>query len=146
MKKGLQAGEFLWYAFFALIILAFVSVFYTLFLKGASAEVVAFENTKNELRMKGIYSKILSSPKCLSTGEVGILNDTLLTDKDGQDLSCVNLPNFKTYTEVNIPSEGTEYNFGNSFDKGAQINFTVGVKKTGGEIKPGKLKVKVKRK
>lgn len=68
---------------------------------------------RNELRESTSYSKLLSSPRCLSTGKVGVMDQYLLDLKNGTPrLDCVYHPGLWTYVEINDTDNNRKYVFG----------------------------------
>ncbi len=92
---------------FAFILLVFAIVFSIGFIAGiAKQEERGAEDVTQHLIHMAVLNRILTSKDCFSTGEMGILNKTLL---DNGDIECA-----KMYTvdfDMNIKSSSNSWNF-----------------------------------
>lgn len=111
MSKG--AIELTKWLFAVMVIFSFVAGLYMIFSSGGQTVERGAKISRRKLRVVGLYTKLISSSNCLSIGEAGILNKTLLDQKNGTTLSCTYLPGFKTYLEVGTAPKG---GFGGGFN------------------------------
>jgi hypothetical protein len=107
-NKGLGAGESIRIIIF-IVVLAGLGVIMYQIAKGTMQSIHEGEEAgRIRLKTTDLYTKIISSPDCLSTGEIGILDQRLLEEKNGNRLKCAYLPSFKLYTEVGTASKGED--------------------------------------
>lgn len=116
---------------------------------------------RNELREATSYSKLLASSKCLSTGEVGIMDHNLMELNNGTPrMDCVYHPSLWTYIVINDTEENDKYIFGSPgvksiIDRSKKVDgedveknaknsgheeFKVGIKE-GGEVRLGLMDI-----
>lgn len=81
-KKGITSDA-LFLIFLAVIIVSFTLVFYHTFIASADVRVFGDRLTQGRVKASAIYGRVLSSPDCFSTGEMGVFNETLLEKKTG---------------------------------------------------------------
>ncbi len=106
-----------------------------------------YEISSKKLGEIYIFNKIITSRNCLSTGETGILNRTLLDSADGgEELDCAYLPDFGYYVEVEDIDTGEKWEFGyrrkSRIGKYKFFKIPVSIKNNDGtEVHEGKISV-----
>lgn len=97
------------------IIIGMVFIIYLLF-NTAELRVDAYAEAMMQTNKFSIFHKITSSRDCISTGDIGTLNKTLLDEAaaDGGELECAYLPDCAHYVKVdNLENgEGWDWKFG----------------------------------
>ncbi len=112
-NKGISAGEWFWRLIYILVTIAYLHAFYSIFMAGAEVQEEGFERTRGRIDASANFGRVVSSPNCLSTGEMGVLNKTLLEGKNGTEvLECSYHPALWEYIEVENLENGKKYYFG----------------------------------
>lgn len=88
-----------------------------LLLTSTQLETEGFRTTELRLGEMSIFNKIITSRNCLSTGETGVLNETLLNESNqttSEELACAFLPKFGHLVIVDnlTNGEGWDWEFG----------------------------------
>jgi hypothetical protein len=81
-----------------------------------------------------ILNHVITSQTCLGTGKVGVLNESLLDEKNGT-IPCTELPNFNYRVQVNDTKNDLVWEFGPNL-AGKPKEFYVAIQKDG-EVVPG---------
>jgi len=111
MRKGFTAPQLLLFLFM-IISLIFVTTAYAAF---SDSKMNAYKSASRELGKLYVMNKLITSKKCISTGETGVLNRTLLDEVDGLgELYCAYLPDYTHYVRVDdmTNGEGWDWEFG----------------------------------
>ncbi|MCD6478006.1 MAG: hypothetical protein J7K87_03310 [Candidatus Aenigmarchaeota archaeon] len=96
---------------FAFILLVFALAFSIGFFAGIlKQEEEGADIVTQEIVQMSMLSRILTSKDCFSTGEMGILNKTLLDErKQTGDIDCVKM--YRTYFDLTISSSNDKWDF-----------------------------------
>ncbi|UCG95624.1 MAG: hypothetical protein JSV92_01070 [archaeon] len=119
-------------------------------LTSSQTEDEGFDITERKLGEMTIMNKLITSRECLSTGETGILNQTLLDEAEltpDSELPCALLPNFGHYVMVDnlTNGDGWDWEFGYkneySIGKYKYFDFPVAIKNHDGSATPGRMRL-----
>ncbi|MFP4116917.1 MAG: hypothetical protein ACLFQ8_01285 [Candidatus Aenigmatarchaeota archaeon] len=112
--KGLSGGDFIWYLLYTIVLVGFVFVFYYFIIAPTDIAVEGYSFSMGKVQANSVMAEILSSPDCLSTGEMAVLSEAKLNRKDGTEaLDCAHHPTVWTYVEVEDHEKNKDYSFGN---------------------------------
>lgn len=133
---------------FAVIIVTLTFVVFA-YLEHFEQKSEGYEISSKKLGEMYILNKIITSKNCISTGETGILNETLLDDANGGgELECAYLPDFGHYVKVDDLSDGVGWNWEFGYRRESRIGrykffeFPITIK-DGNTAKPGKIRLGV---
>jgi len=112
-KRGLAAGDFLWYLLYTIVIVGFLSVYYYFIIAPTDISVEGYEFAMGKVQANSVMTEILTSPDCLSTGNMAVLSEEKLDRKNGVDvLDCAYHPSVWTYLKVTDHEKNIDYEFG----------------------------------
>ena len=141
MKKGTLVTLFT----SGIIIISIVFVMFALW-SSIDQKKDAYLHASLELGKMYTLNKVISSTDCLSTGEVGVLDKTLLDNAaaSGNELDCAKLPDFSHKVKVEDLTTPTEWVFGYTGFGDWEDTMTTYVSIVDGDtIIPGKLSLKI---
>lgn len=114
-EKGLAAGDFLWYLLYTIVIVGFLSVYYYFIIAPTDINVEGYEFAMGKVQANSVMTEVLASPDCLSTGEMAVLSEDKLNERDENEvLDCAYHPSVWTYLKVEDHEKNTDYEFGDS--------------------------------
>lgn len=141
MKKGSIITAFA----SAIIIILMFFIIYMLF-SSAEQKTGAYSQATLEVGKFYIFNKIMTSRNCISTGETGVLDKSLLdaADASGEELECAYLADYTHYVKVDnlTNGEGWDWTFGyvgsSAWEESVESYVAIS---DGNDVFPGLLKV-----
>ncbi len=134
---------------FTIIVVGVAFSIWTYF-SSAQTKEVGLEQTERTIGEMTILNRIITSRKCISTGESGVLNLTLLNMANANpndELPCANLPNFGHYVLVDNLTNGNgwDWEFGyknkDMLEKYKYFDLPVAIEDNSGMVTPGRLRL-----
>lgn len=135
-KKGIVTDTILKLIFLTVVISVLGTVYLVITLSHKE-NVEHEEYAINQMRKTGLAIKTISAKECLSVGDIGILNHTLLEEKNGtSNLACIRNPrtHYQPHVKVKNEETGGIYSFGekDEDEETKTFNFDVGIEKDSG--------------
>lgn len=97
------------------MVVGFMFMYYYFIIAPTEVAVTGDEFAMGKVQANSVMTEILTSPDCLSTGEMGVLSEDKLNETDGTDvLDCAYHPSVWTYVKVKDHDKDKKYEFGDS--------------------------------
>lgn len=97
------------------MVVGFMFMYYYFIIAPTEVTVTGDEFAMGKVQVNSVMTEILTSPDCLSTGEMGVLSEDKLNETDGTDvLDCAYHPSVWAYVKVKDHDKDKKYEFGDS--------------------------------
>ncbi len=112
-NKGTTGGDYIWQILFVIVTITYLGAFYVIFIAGSTVDVEGFERTQGRLQSSAAHTRLLSHPDFISTGEIGVFDESLLNSKNGTEkLEELYNPSLWIYVEIENMENDDKYIFG----------------------------------
>ena len=112
-NKGTTGGDYIWYILFVIVTITYLYAFYAIFMAGSTVDVEGIERTQGRLQGSAAYTRLLSYPNFVSTGEIGVFDKSSLDSKNGTEkLEELYNPSLWIYIEIENTENDDKYIFG----------------------------------